>query len=222
MGRESDLHRGEDARERGEDGDSGPAEAAAGDDRAVASPRLIVGLGNPGRRYEATRHNIGFRVVSRILSSCSAGREERAFRSRLWRTEVAGRELVLLLPQTYMNLSGEAVRACAEALGIRASEILVICDDFQLPLGKIRIRRRGSSGGHKGLDSVIGCLGTESFPRLRVGVGDPGSCDAESYVLEPFWPEESDAIEAALGRAAEAADAWLRLGIDEAMRLYNG
>lgn len=203
---------GETAATRGEGTDPGEPEG----------PRMIVGLGNPGRRYEGTRHNLGYGAVSRLLRVARGRREATRYRSKIWEADLEDRDVVFLLPLTYMNLSGGAVREASEGYEIPPSRVLVVCDDLSLPLGKIRLRRGGSSGGHKGLQSVVDCLGTESFPRLRIGIGDPGVRDAEEYVLSPFEPEEEEAVSESLDRAARAAEVWVRLGIEEAMSRFNG
>jgi PTH1 family peptidyl-tRNA hydrolase len=184
--------------------------------------RLIVGLGNPGPRYADTRHNLGFRVADRLAGRWARKRERRAYHSWVTEFDMRGFPLVLLKPRTYMNLSGEAVLACRAALGVDGERTLVVCDDLNLPLGKIRIRRQGSSGGHKGLQSIIDCLGTEDFARLRVGIGDPGDEEAERFVLDPFHPDETEPMDAAVDRAADAVESWVFSGIDEAMGKYNG
>lgn len=184
--------------------------------------RMIVGLGNPGLRYDGTRHNLGFEVVLLLLRSAVAARGKRRYRSRVWEAELGEASVVLALPQTYMNLSGRAVRAAAEGYQVPPARALVVCDDLSLPLGKIRVRRQGSSGGHKGLQSVIDCMGTESFPRLRIGIGEAGVEDAEEYVLAPFGTDELETVDEVLGRAARAAEVWLRDGIEEAMSQFNG
>jgi PTH1 family peptidyl-tRNA hydrolase len=184
--------------------------------------RLIVGLGNPGRRYADTRHNVGFRVADGLARRWTRKRERRAYHSWVREFDMRGFPLVLLKPRTYMNLSGEAVLACRDARRVEGERTLVVCDDLNLPLGKIRIRRQGSSGGHKGLQSIIDCLGTESFARLRVGIGDPGDEDSERFVLDPFRPEETGPMDDAVERAADAVESWVLSGIDEAMGDYNG
>ncbi|MBD3349780.1 MAG: aminoacyl-tRNA hydrolase [Candidatus Eisenbacteria bacterium] len=183
---------------------------------------LIVGLGNPGREYEGTRHNVGFRVVSRLASrsgiALRAGRGE--FLSGSGR--VAGRAIELALPLTYMNMSGLAVRELLSLRGLAASGLLVICDDVNLPLGRIRLRPAGSDGGHNGLSSIIAQLGTEAFPRLRLGVGGaPEDEDLAEYVLGMFEAREEPAVEEMIERAVGAVDLCLARGIDAAMQECN-
>ena len=183
---------------------------------------MIAGLGNPGRRYEGTRHNLGFEAVSALARAHPGGRTARRFRSEAWEGIIESREIILILPQTYMNRSGGAVREASEGCGIPPERVIVVCDDIALPLAKIRLRRKGSAGSHKGLQSVIDALGTESFHRLRIGIGDPGELDAEDYVLSPFHPDERPQIEGAVKFAVRAIETWLSRGIEEAMGTFNG
>ena len=175
--------------------------------------KLLAGLGNPGREYEGTRHNVGFRVVDLLAERAGA-----VWRVRGDRAEALAGEVLLLKPLTYMNLSGPAVQS---ALGYRdavASDCLVVCDDMALPLGAIRLRASGSSGGHHGLDSLIAALGTDAFPRLRVGIGSPPEgMPGADFVLGRFRPGEVPSI----AGAAEAAEAWVRLGLQRAMAEHN-
>ena len=184
--------------------------------------RLVAGLGNPGREYEGTRHNIGFAVLDRTASlmGISFSKETK------WDACVArpsGSETVLLKPATFMNLSGEAVGGYARFHRIPAASGLVVLDDVALPLGTLRLRREGGSGGQKGLESVLMHFATEGVPRLRVGVGGApaGSGDLSSHVLSRFLPEEQPAVEETVSRAAEAVLCVLREGLEHAMNLYN-
>ena len=186
---------------------------------------LVVGLGNPGARYEWTRHNLGFMLVERLARE--AGREVRReeCRALVGRAEVEGRRVELVKPQTYMNLSGESV-ACLlrKREGLRpAQDLLVICDDIALPFGTIRLRPRGSSGGQKGLKNIIEVLGTDEFQRLRIGIRpDHPVSDTARFVLEDFPRSARAELEKVLERSAEALRAVLRDGIDSAMAQYNG
>jgi PTH1 family peptidyl-tRNA hydrolase len=181
--------------------------------------RLIVGLGNPGREYVETRHNVGFMVLDRLAITAKAEfRPEKNWRSEFCR---AG-ELFLAKPQTYMNLSGQAVRALSDFYKIAPEQALVVLDDMALPLGKLRLRPSGSAGGHNGLASVIEHLGTNSVPRLRVGIGDkpqPGA--ATGHVLGRFTLEERPELEQCLTRAVEAIQHVQRHGLPAAMNIYN-
>jgi PTH1 family peptidyl-tRNA hydrolase len=185
---------------------------------------LIVGLGNPGAEYEWTRHNLGFMLVD--LLARDAGREVRRSECRalVGLAEIEGRRVELVKPQTYMNLSGESV-GCL--LGKRrelkpSSDVIVICDDLALPFGTIRLRPRGSAGGHNGLKSIIAHLKTEEFRRLRIGIRpEHPLSDTRGFVLERFPQGMRDEVEKVLGRSAEALRAVLRDGIDKAMATYN-
>ena len=183
--------------------------------------RLVAGLGNPGREYEGTRHNIGFAVLDRLASKLGASfTKETKWDAHVAR--VAGSDLTFLKPSTFMNLSGEAVGAYARFYRIPAASVLVIVDDVALPLGALRMRRDGGSGGQKGLSSVLIHFATEQVPRLRVGVGAAsGGMDLSSHVLSRFRPEEQSTVDEALSRAAEAALSAIRNGVEHAMNLYN-
>lgn len=189
---------------------------------APAPVRLVVGLGNPGPRYADTRHNAGFMVVDRLAASLGAAWREEPFPGMLARARWAGRDVYLLKPLTFMNLSGRAVVHAARRLHLGPGEIVVVYDDLDLPAGGLRVRRRGSAGGHRGVASVIGELGTEEFGRVRVGIGRPpaGVTPAE-YVLQPFAREERGLLDAALDRACQAVLTLLAEGYEVAMRRYN-
>jgi PTH1 family peptidyl-tRNA hydrolase len=183
---------------------------------------IVVGLGNPGRRYHGTRHNIGFAVADEV-----ARRHRAEFESGRGETLTArcgrGPDAVLVVkPLTMMNLSGEAVAAVAGFYKVDPSAILVAADDVNLPLGRLRLRARGSAGGHNGFKSIIGCLGTEEFPRLRVGVGrgDPRR-DLADHVLARFDDDERGEVEQAVARAADAVETFLAEGIEAAMNRHN-
>jgi PTH1 family peptidyl-tRNA hydrolase len=183
--------------------------------------KVIVGLGNPGPKYAGTRHNVGYDVVDYLAAGpgCAPFREKfEAFVSEL----KDGDETVLLIkPLTFMNLSGRAVRAVLDFYKVPVENLLVICDDFNLPLGKLRVRTRGSHGGQNGLRSVQEQLGTDAYTRLRIGVGAP-AFDAVDHVLTKFKPGERAAAEDAVANAAQAALTWLRQGADAAMNKFNG
>jgi PTH1 family peptidyl-tRNA hydrolase len=180
--------------------------------------RLIVGLGNPGREYRDTRHNVGFMIADRIVSEAKA-----EFRSeKAWHADVARcGDVIVCKPQTYMNRSGQAVQALSQFYKVQPEQILVILDDMALPLGKIRFRPTGSAGGQKGLQSVIEHLGTQSIPRLRVGIGAASPGEAVGHVLGRFAPDERDAVNEMLGRAVNAIDCAQRSGMEAAMNAYN-
>lgn len=178
----------------------------------------VFGLGNPGERYAATRHNIGFMVVdelSRRLRARFRNSDGRAVGRSNWR----GDELRLVKPLLYMNESGLPV---AEQLGREPDEFLVVCDDFALGFGRLRLRPQGSEGGHNGLASIIYRLGTDRFPRLRIGIGaPPAGQDRAEYVLEPFTPDEARLLPGLIGRAADACLAVATEGLERAMNRYN-
>lgn len=181
---------------------------------------LIVGLGNPGASYAATWHNLGFEVVDRLAGKSKFHR--RFSRSLVCGIEIAGREVLLAKPQTYMNLSGAAVADLIYSRGIEPSDTLIVFDDIALPLGRLRIRAKGSSGGQKGMRSVIERLRTEEIPRLRIGIRHGAHPeDLSEYVLSDFGPREAEVLEGVLERAVGACRTWVTDGIRTAMDLYN-
>jgi len=181
----------------------------------------VVGLGNPGARYAATRHNLGFRVLDAFAEGLHpVWSSEGSYRCAVVASE--GQEVALVKPATFMNASGVAVREALSRFGAAPEDLLVIVDDVQLPLGRIRIRRKGSDGGHNGLLSIIECLGTSAFPRLRLGVGAPPEGEEMiGYVLGVFAPHEQGAVSEMVGRAADALRVVLREGIEKAMNEFN-
>jgi peptidyl-tRNA hydrolase, PTH1 family len=188
----------------------------------MAGPkRLIVGLGNPGVEYEGTRHNVGFEVVDRLAATTGAV-FKRDGQALVAPASIRGRSAVLAKPQTYMNLSGVAVKQLAQRYGLIAPEVLVVVDDINLPPGMVRIRQRGSAGGHNGLQDIIERLGSDDFPRIRIGVGNdfPRGRQAD-YVLSPFTASERPVMDEAVQTAAEAASAFLIDGLMAAMNRYN-
>ncbi len=184
--------------------------------------KLVVGLGNPGQKYEGTRHNIGFDVVDRLAEAPHRAVYQKKFDGLLAETEVDFHRVLLLKPQTYMNLSGQCVRACQQFYKIEPSDLLIVCDDLSLPLGKIRVRRGGSDGGQKGLRDIINHLGTNEIPRIRLGIGDPGSRDPADFVLTRFKPSERPIVDDTLILALQAVAVWVTQGIETAMNRFNG
>ncbi|MET0623005.1 MAG: aminoacyl-tRNA hydrolase [Pyrinomonadaceae bacterium] len=186
---------------------------------------LIVGLGNPGEQYEWTRHNLGFMLVDFVARQSNALVKRAECRALVGRAELEGRAVELVKPQTYMNLSGESV-ACLlrKRAGLKPADgLVVVSDDIALPFGSIRLRRSGSSGGQKGLKNIISALGTDEFPRLRVGIKPEHPVgDTAGFVLERFPKGQRAEVEQILERSAEALRAVIRDGIDKAMSLYNG
>lgn len=186
---------------------------------------LIVGLGNPGRAYMQTRHNAGFTVVDRLGAGWGASWQlKRDFKSRIARVTMEGQRVLLAQPQTYMNLSGQAVAGLVAYYRVGLERMLVILDDADLPVGALRLRPRGSSGGHHGLESIEAQLGTRDYPRLRVGIGGRGDGPREisGHVLGRFNAGEAEWMERVFRRAAEQAMCWLREGVSVAMTRYNG
>lgn len=189
---------------------------------AEFSTRFVVGLGNPGKRYERTRHNLGFQVVDALVRRWNAPPPRQAFSGLLWDASFQGRRVMLLEPQTFMNLSGQAVGELARFYKAAAGEVMVVLDDMALPPGQIRLRAEGSAGGHHGLADVVRALGTIEVPRLRVGIGSPPPRMAGAdYVLGLMTEEELAAAKLAEGRACLAIETWLASGIDVAMNLFN-
>jgi PTH1 family peptidyl-tRNA hydrolase len=184
--------------------------------------RLVVGIGNPGPEYADTRHNVGFSVVDELARRWGVTRWGARFHG-LWAIAVVnGRRVGLLKPLTFVNLSGRSVQAAVHRLALPLDQLLVILDDAALPLGKLRLRPKGSDGGHKGLRSVLQALGTDAVPRLRVGIGaPPPGVDLVEFVLSPFAPEERPVIADAVVRAADAVEVWLTEGIEAAMQRFN-
>lgn len=182
--------------------------------------KLIVGLGNPGDAYRDTRHNVGFKVVDELANRRQVESWREKFGGLEARTTVDGVAVVLAKPLSFMNLSGQAVQAFAAFYKVTTSDLLVIVDDAELPLGRLRARKAGGAGGHNGLKSVIDCLGTQEFPRLRVGVGR-GPGELANHVLGRFRAEEQDVISAAVRRAADATEVFIAKGIEPAMNAFN-
>ena len=184
--------------------------------------KLVVGLGNPGRKYEATRHNVGYQVLAELARRHAQGKPKEKFHAEVAEADLTGQKALLLCPTTYMNLSGTAVVAARDFYGLSNDQVLVICDDINLPLAKLRVRAGGSSGGQKGLADVIRRLQTEEFPRLRIGLGSPPAAwDASDFVLARFTPEEIPEIEEAVRRAADAVVHWAHEGTQSCMNRYN-
>lgn len=189
---------------------------------SVFPPRVVLGLGNPGERYAATRHNVGFRVVEEIARRRGIRLAAGECNSRVgW-----DGELMLAAPQTYMNRSGYAARCLVERHGFAADGILVVYDEVHLPLGRLRLRRRGSPAGHRGMESVLENLGSDGVARLRLGVapegGSPGGDELVEFVLAPFDAGEEETVAEVVRRAADACEAWAREGVEAAMQKFNG
>lgn len=184
-------------------------------------PQLIVGLGNPGAKYENTRHNIGFTVLDELARSWQISlAEQKKFQGWFGEGTIAGRKVRLLKPSTYMNNSGQAIRAVVDWYKLDPEAVLVVYDDMDLPVGKLRMRLSGSAGGQNGMKSAIAHLGTQKFPRLRVGIGSK-SQDAVSHVLGSFVPGEKVIMQEVVRLSSDAIAASLREGVEKAMNLYN-
>lgn len=185
--------------------------------------KLIAGLGNPGPRYAQSRHNIGFLVVDELARRWSADltRYDRHFEGLVGEAQASGQRVLLLKPTTFMNLSGRSVAAAWRYYKLGASDVLVMYDDLDLAVGQLRLRALGSAGGHKGMGDVIRHFGTDEISRLRIGIGRVHPSAATEYVLSRFEPDERPVIQAALARAADAVECWLRSGIEAAMNGFN-
>jgi PTH1 family peptidyl-tRNA hydrolase len=184
--------------------------------------KLIVGLGNPGSRYELTRHNIGFIIVDQLVDKYVPAGLRKKGKVLLAEAAIGGEKVLLAKPQTFMNLSGQGVIPLAQFYKIVPADILVIYDDLDLEVGKIRMRPEGGSGGHNGIKSIIQLLGTEEFPRLKIGIGrPPADWDAADYVLSRFTSEEWSVITKAIDNGMAATEAYLKEGIHQAMNKYN-
>ncbi len=185
--------------------------------------KLVVGLGNPGRRYEGTRHNVGFIIVGELAKKYAAGGLKTRFQGETAEADVDGEKVLLLTPTTFMNLSGASVLAARDFYKIPHENLLVVCDDLNLPLAKLRVRAAGSAGGQKGLEDIIRRLGTNEFARLRVGIGaPPAGWSWPDFVLSRFTAEEIPGMEQAVAQAIEAIVVWAREGVQTCMNRYNG
>ncbi len=188
---------------------------------ALATLKLVVGLGNPGSKYQGTRHNIGFEVVDRLAQGGARPSFARKFEGQLAEIEIDFRRVLLLKPETFMNLSGRSVGQAMRFYKLEPADLLVVCDDLSLPLGKLRLRPGGSDGGQKGLRDIAAHLGTEQFPRLRIGIGDRENSDASDFVLGRFRSSERPIIDDALILATQAVAVWVTQGLDAAMNRFN-
>jgi len=183
--------------------------------------KVIVGLGNPGRQYHGTRHNVGFAVVDLLAESPHASRFQGRFQAQIAELVEDALKVLLVKPETYMNLSGRSVRQLLDFYQLPLEDLLVVCDDINLPLGKLRARARGTHGGHNGLRDIQNHLGTTEYARLRLGVGAPPEDEAVDHVLGRFRPSERDVIDEAIRTAAQAVVVWAHRGIDACMNEFN-
>ena len=184
--------------------------------------RIIVGLGNPGLRYRCTRHNVGFRCIDLLARQWGIRLSERRAKAVLGRGRHLEQDVVLAKPRTFMNNSGEGVEYLLTRFGARSTELVIVYDDIHLPIGRLRLRPRGSDGGHNGIRSIIAALRTQDFPRVRVGIGQPSSSDEQvSHVLSHFGKEEAPLMAKGVKRVIQALDCLLEENIDVAMNFYN-
>ena len=184
--------------------------------------KIVVGLGNPGAKYSGTRHNVGFEVIDYLAAAPAVGTFRTAFSALVAETTEAGEKVLFAKPETFMNLSGRTVRGLIDFYKLTATDVMVVCDDFNLPLGKLRIRASGSHGGQNGLRNIQDCLGTDGFLRLRIGVGQPSPGEAVDFVLSRFKPGERATVEQAVAVAANAVMVWIRQGANACMNAANG
>ena len=182
--------------------------------------RVVVGLGNPGKQYHGTRHNVGFAVVDGLAAGPSAGRFQSRFSAQVAELMEDGQKVLLVKPETFMNLSGRSVRQVVDFYQTELADLIVVCDDVNLPLGQLRIRTKGSHGGHNGLRDIQNHLGTPEYSRLRIGVGAADE-DLVDHVLGRFRPSERPLIEDALSRAVQAVSVWAGQGADACMNRFN-
>lgn len=181
---------------------------------------FIIGLGNPGKKYMFTRHNVGFMTIDRLAERWEIPCKKKKSLAHIGEGFLGEKKVFIAKPQTYMNRSGESVGKIVAYYGCSLNKVMVVCDDLNLPVGKIRIRKNGSSGGHNGLESIAQYVGLE-FPRLRIGIGKPVCEDAKEYVLSPFTGDEKEIIDQAIDKACQAIDAWITTGIEHCMNIFN-
>ena len=183
---------------------------------------IIVGLGNPGPRYRCTKHNVGFRCIDLLARRWGIRLSERRAKAVLGRGRHLEEDIVLAKPRTFMNNSGEGVRYLLDRFGVRTTELVIVYDDIHLPVGRLRMRARGSDGGHNGIRSIIAALKTQDFPRVRVGIGQPATAEEQvSHVLGRFGEDEAPLVAGSVKRVAQALDCLLEENIDVAMNYYN-
>jgi PTH1 family peptidyl-tRNA hydrolase len=184
--------------------------------------KVVIGLGNPGRKYEETRHNVGFQLLAELARRHGARAPKAKFEAEIAEIQLGSERVLLVGPQTFMNASGRSVRPLVDFYQLELSNLLVVCDDIALPLGRIRLRKSGSSGGQKGLENILQQFGTQEVARLRIGVdAPPPQMDAADYVLGRFGKREAEVVDTALMRAADAAEAWVIDGLVAAMNRFN-
>ena len=184
---------------------------------------IIVGLGNPGQKYEHTRHNVGFDAIDEIARQHNIRVDKLKHRALLGEGRIGGEKVVLVKPQTYMNLSGESLISLANYYKVEDENIIVIYDDIDLDVGKLRIRQKGSAGSHNGMKSIVKCLGSSDFPRIRIGVSKPDkNMDLADFVLSRFSKEDRILVEESIERVVKAVEETMESNLDKAMNKYNG
>lgn len=184
--------------------------------------KCIVGLGNPGRKYKETRHNIGFMVVDELLQRHHWKLDNKKFQGKYALENFRGEKVIVLEPQTFMNVSGESIKPLIDYYNIDVEDVLVVYDDLDLPVGKIRLRQKGGHGGHNGIRSTIDSLGTKEFKRLRIGIGRPsGPMAVVDYVLGKFNKEQAEDVNISIQNAADACEYWLERSFVDAMNKFN-
>ena len=184
--------------------------------------KLVIGLGNPGNKYKGTRHNAGYMILSEFAGRHGTGKPRKQFQADIVEAEYKGQKVLLVCPTTYMNLSGQSVEAVVRFYKLTSDQLIVACDDVDLPVGKIRIRETGGSGGQKGLQNIISKLGTNDVTRIRLGIGrPPGTMEMADYVLSPFSKSEQIDVGLAVQKAADALECWLENGTMAAMNRFN-
>jgi len=183
--------------------------------------KLIVGLGNPGKTYEKTRHNIGFMVIDKLLNHLSINLDQNKFNAVFVKTKINNEDVIIMKPQTFMNLSGEAVSQIANFYRISTDDIVIVYDDFDLPLGKIRLREKGSGGTHNGMKNIIQLLGTNNINRIRIGIDKNNLIDQKDYVLGKFNKDEISLLDKAIERVVSALIDYPKMNFNELMNKYN-
>ena len=183
--------------------------------------KLIVGLGNPGKKYDKTRHNMGFMAIDLLADQAKIDIDKEVFHSLMGRGKIYGEDCILIKPQTFMNLSGTAVQEVVHYFKIEMDDIIVVYDDMALEPGRIRIRKEGSSGGHKGMQNIIDCLSTDKIKRIRIGIGEPGEWDTVDFVLSKPLKDEQPLIDEAIENAVGALKEAIKSDFDRAMNKYN-
>jgi len=184
--------------------------------------KLVVGLGNPGRRYARTRHNLGYRTVDLLAERWNAAVTRERFSGLAGLGSFGGQEVMLLKPTTFMNRSGESVLAARQFYKLPLDDVMVVLDDLDLPVGRVRVKRGGSSGGHKGLADILRRLGTNEIARVRIGIGSAGGRETVDHVLSRASEEQSADLDQAVAVAADVVESWIREGVEQAMNRFNG